>query len=121
MKLHALVKAAISHLLVEHLNDPKLLEPLSHLPLSDKTTGKMAFVKCLNLVDKPYRRYIAKLSELRNNLVHNVSQTHFAFTDLVSSLTVSQQREFASSFAVGLRADTDVKTREFMANPKFTI
>lgn len=121
VKLHALIEAAITHLLVEHMNDPRLLEPLSHLPLSDKTAGKMAFVKRLDLLDQPYRRYVAKLSELRNNLVHNVSQTRFMFTDMVSSLTASQQRDLASSFAVGLRADTEMRTREFMTNPKSMI
>jgi hypothetical protein len=118
VKLHALIEAAVTHLLVEYLDDPRLLGPLLHLPLSDKSAGKMAFVKALDLVSKPYRSFVAKLSEIRNNLVHNVAQTRFTFTSFTSSLDGKQQHELASALAVGIHTDSGGRTREFLANPK---
>lgn len=44
IKLHALFEAACSHLLLFHFKEPDLSEVFSRLELSNKTTGKIAFL-----------------------------------------------------------------------------
>ena len=44
IKLHALVEAAVAHLLTEQLSRPELSDLFAHLDISNKTTGKAAFV-----------------------------------------------------------------------------
>ena len=72
IKLHALFEAACTHLLLFHFKEPDLAEVVSRLELSNKTTGKLAFLSRLELLGKEGRRLISTLSELRNNLVHDV-------------------------------------------------
>lgn len=73
IKLHSLIEAAVSSLIIEALGHTQLSETIAGLELSNKTTGKMAFVKALNLVNEDHRRFIHKLSEIRNDFVHGIS------------------------------------------------
>ena len=52
IKVHALIEAAISHLLTEDLCRPELADLFSRLDMSNKATGKAAFVKALNLLEE---------------------------------------------------------------------
>ena len=49
IKAHALIEAAISHLLTEHLRRPELGDIFSRLDMSNKSTGKAAFVNALEI------------------------------------------------------------------------
>jgi energy-converting hydrogenase A subunit M len=77
IKLHSLIEAAISELLAKRLKKDILVDAFSNMELSNKKSGKMAFVKALDLLDEPERRYISSLSELRNKLVHNVQNVNY--------------------------------------------
>ncbi len=104
IKLHALIEAAISHLLCKTLRHDDLKEVFSSMELSDKRGGKLAFVKSLNLLDKTDRRFISSLSELRNRLVHDVSKVGFDLTAHVQTLTPKGLADFVKchdSFSAG--------------------
>ena len=64
IKLHALFETACTHLLIFHFNEPNLVNILSRLEISNKTTGKLALLKELGLLGKNYRVFIYSLSEL---------------------------------------------------------
>lgn len=93
IKIHALVEAALTHLIVAELERPELADIIAKLETSDTRTGKVAFVKALKLLDDHHRRFVRALSELRNGLVHDVRNTSFSFTEPAPSLERRQSAD----------------------------
>jgi len=102
IKTHAFLEAALTHLLADHLGKEDLLPVFAYLETSNVRTGKLAFVKAFDLLDKGARRFIHTLSELRNDLVHEVSNVGFNFAAYVSSLSDKERREFIGAFDYAL-------------------
>ena len=50
---------------------------------------------------RPHKSMAAKLSELRNQLVHNVTNADFDFTKWVESLKPNQLEQFCAAFGPG--------------------
>lgn len=98
IKVHALIEAAVSHLLTEHLQRPELDDLFSRLDMSNKGTGKAAFVKALGLLEEPERRFISSLSELRNRLVHDVRNVNFDLASHVEEMSQKEQDTFLKNF-----------------------
>lgn len=98
IKSHAFLEAALTHLLADHLGKEDLLPVFAYLETSNVRTGKLAFVKAFDLLDKGARRFIHTLSELRNDLVHEVSNVGFNFATYVSSLSDKERKEFIGAF-----------------------
>jgi hypothetical protein len=124
IKLHSLMEAAVSGLLMEVLGHTQLYEVISRLELSNRTTGKMAFVKSLDLVDDNFRRFIHTLSEIRNDFVHDVSNVG---VDLQKYLSQPGQLEAATkAFCFGVDKveydERELSNKEYMKeNPKHVI
>ncbi len=98
IKAHSFVEAAMTHLLVTHFGNPALEPIFAQLQTSNPRTGKLAFAEACDLLDKPARRFVHSLSELRNHLVHDVSNVGFAFPVYVASLPDRRRREFIKAF-----------------------
>ena len=98
IKLHALMEAAVSYLLVHHFGDERLSQVFDFMELSDKRKGKMAFVSELELLPIECRRFISKLSEIRNDLVHNITQVTFDLKAYVKALNKAQLENFVKAF-----------------------
>lgn len=98
IKTHALIEAAVSHLLCSALDKPVLAEAFSHLELSDKRRGKIAFAAALDLLEKRDRRFISSLSELRNTLVHDVRNVNFSLSHHVSAMDSKAFSAFVKGF-----------------------
>jgi hypothetical protein len=98
IKSHAFLEAALTHLLADHLGKVDLLPIFAYLETSNVRTGKLAFVKAFDLLDKGARRFIHTLSELRNDLVHEVSNVGFKFETHVAQLTDKERKEFIGAF-----------------------
>ena len=79
IKSHALLESAITHLIVADLDRSELAPIVSNLEMSNTKVGKVAFTKELGLLTKDYRSFIRNLSELRNQLVHDIRNTAFSF------------------------------------------
>ena len=99
IKLHAFFESICTQLLLFHFNQPDLKSIFGRLELSDKTTGKIAFLEKLGLISKENRRYIASLSELRNKLVHDVFNCEFKFSEYVEILNSDKIKSLAISFS----------------------
>jgi hypothetical protein len=106
IKVHALIEAAVSELLTASFGNQGLNNTFSYLELSNKRSGKMAFVSALNLLDEDCRRYISSLSELRNRLVHNIKNVEFQLHDHVAGLDKQQFKQFVKNFNT-LSSDVD--------------
>jgi hypothetical protein len=98
IKSHAFLEAALTHLLADHLGKDDLVPVFAYLETSNVRTGKLAFVKAFDLLDKGARRFIHTLSELRNDLVHEVSNVNFKFDTHVAGLTDKERKEFIGAF-----------------------
>ena len=88
IKLHALIEAACTDLLLHHFDEPSLKNIISRLELSDKAFGKLAFIKELELLGDTSRRYISSLSEWRNNFVHNVQNCSASLEKIVAAMAL---------------------------------
>ena len=98
IKSHAFLEAALTHLLADHLGKDDLVPVFAYLETSNVRTGKLAFVKAFDLLDKGARRFIHTLSELRNDLVHEVSNVNFKFEAHVAQLSERERKEFIGAF-----------------------
>ena len=98
IKLHSLIEAAISELLARRLEKTSLIDTFSNMELSNKKSGKMAFVKALGLLDEPERRYVSALSELRNKLVHNIKNVNYQMHEEVEKMDSQQFKQFIKKF-----------------------
>lgn len=116
IKLHALFEAACSHLLLFHFKEPELSEVFSRLELSNKTTGKIAFLGKIGLLGKENRRFISALSELRNSLVHDVRNAEFSLPNLVAGLDAAEVKNLAISFS-----PFETTIRQFPYDPKMKL
>lgn len=99
IKLHALVEAACGSLLLHHFDEPGLKNIISRLELSNKTTGKIAFLKELELLGDTNRRFVSSLSEWRNNFVHNVQNCNSKLQELVDDMDKEAIKKFALDFS----------------------
>lgn len=116
IKLHALFEGVSSHLLSYHFQDSRLENALSQLEMSGKSTGKLAFLTSLELINKDNKKFILKLSEIRNSLVHDVRNTTFSLSDMYSSLDKNQRKQLAKTFS-----PFETFIRAFPYDPKIEI
>ena len=68
IKLHAVLEAAVTNILVEKTGYRSLQGVFSRIDMGQEGEGKLAFAKALGLLASEERRYIKQLSELRNQL-----------------------------------------------------
>lgn len=94
IKGHALLEAAATHVLVKITNDEGLRKVFARLEMSNKDTGKLAFMTSFNVLTKSERRFIIWFSQLRNLVVHNISHVNFSFSEYVASLPADKKKEF---------------------------
>lgn len=117
IKLHSLIEAVITQLLIETLGQTKLLEPFANLELSNKKSGKVAFAKELDLLSKEARSFISSLSELRNELVHNIQNVQFKFLDTHEG-ELHRKKTACAKFAV-YRLKQEIQFNELGAINKY--
>lgn len=99
IKLHAVFEAVVTHLLTYHFQEKSLADLFARLELSNKTTGKIAFMKAIGWMGKDNRRYISSLSELRNSLVHDVRNCTFDLKEMVSKYSEKELKTFTVTFS----------------------
>jgi len=84
IKLHALLESAVSQLLVNAVARKELADVFANLEMSNMKTGKLAFVKALDLLPRAHLDFIRGLSELRNQLAHRVTNVSLNITEYFS-------------------------------------
>lgn len=142
VKLHALLEAAISHLLTETLciatqgydadqvDKSALSKHFAWVELSDKRRGKTSLAHSLGLLFETEVRFINHLSELRNTLLHDVRNTSFSLNAHIASLDRQQSDKFIASFGHSVKSDEKLsaafgkpvsRTKFVLENPKLCI
>jgi hypothetical protein len=122
IKTHALFEAALSQLLAHHLGKPELLDVLTRLETSNTSTGKLAIAKSLGYLEDEERRLIRSWSELRNALVHDVTNTSFNFKAHIMLMSADNQKKYLRNFYMEEwyqpNIETDKGFAEAIDNPK---
>jgi hypothetical protein len=97
IKLHSMVELALNQLITYGIGDGRVLEIVMRLDTSDKQRGKMAFVKALDLLPTEARAFVANLSKLRNDLVHDVSNFNFSLAKWIKEMEAPELTNFTKS------------------------
>jgi len=118
IKSHALLEAALIHLLVADLERPELADVLAELETSDTRTGKIALVKALKLLGEHHRRFIRAMSELRNGLIHDVRNTSFSFAPRLFALGSGPGKEIEKKAEKCVNAASDFFRESFELDGK---
>src|SRR5436190_16465076 len=123
IKLHALLEAALTTLIVETLGKDSLRSIFSEIEMSRDRVGKVAFASALELLTDYERRFIVKLSELRNRLVHNIANVTFNLKAYVDSLEKNQKAAFVHAFSLMNEKDEEFESMRsyFLNHPKTTL
>ena len=100
IKGHAFLEAVFSHVLSKAIANDDLKEIFTELEFSNHKTGKVAFANALGLLSPEDRRFLRTFSELRNRVVHDVTQTRFDLSEYIASLDHNQRRSFAEAFSL---------------------
>lgn len=95
VKAHAMIESSASKALTEITGIKDASNFFSKLELSNNTTGKLALISALGILPDFSKRFIKALSQIRNILVHDVSNTSFDFGKYVKSLDKQQRKTLA--------------------------
>ncbi len=106
IKAHAFLEAALSHVLAEAAGKRDLEAVFSHVDMSDRDKGKLVFAEALDVLGEDERRFVRKLSELRNMLVHNISNIEFNISKYVNRLDRQQRQSFVKAFGYAYAYDS---------------
>lgn len=110
IKMHGFVEAAINHLILTRLNEPKLTQIISKLDTNNRRTGKMAFVQAFDLLPRSCCTFIEDLSTLRNSAVHDIKSLDLSLKCYVQSLDAGQLKRWRrgmTSWIIGEVTDPD--------------
>lgn len=122
IKLHALIEGAVSCLLTKSVGDGCLGDVFSRIELSNNKTGKIAFVKSLGLLTEDERKFIEKLSKMRNKLIHNISKISFNLKSYIGELDNNQIKQLIEIFFYWNASMTKEDKIDFTKqNPKVVI
>lgn len=127
IKLHAFLEACLTNTICSVLGHPELESIISRLDTANSQFGKIAFAKKLNLLKKAQRRFLVTLSELRNNLAHNVRSVEFSFERHMKDMPEEQLYQFCTALSLDEMfiqnpADNSIRIISFVHDtPKFGI
>lgn len=127
IKLHAVIELAMTNACVVQVGEEATRDIFARLELSNTKSGKVAFSKAMNFLLNEDRRFIHKLSELRNTLVHDARNIGLNLSAHVRKLPVKERREFVRDLAYteledqSSTAELDGVVERFLRGPRRVI
>lgn len=100
IKLHAFIEAGLTNAICAVLGHPELEDVVSRLDTANNQCGKLAIVKRLGMLNKPQRRFVAVLSELRNDIVHNAKSVDFSFERHMAAMPEQRLIQFCTALSL---------------------
>jgi hypothetical protein len=94
IKMHGILEAALNHLILGRLHEPKLADIVSHLETNDRRTGKIAFIKAYDLLPSRACLFVRMLSEVRNRAVHDVKNFDLDLIKYLQGLNKEQRNNW---------------------------
>jgi hypothetical protein len=99
----------------------------SRLRVNDDRTGKMAFVKRLNLLDQRHIRFMRRLSEMRNAFSHGIENVDNTVDEFLRSIDDEKRHSYLGAFSAMLNDQALIATHSVKAidfareNPRLAI
>jgi len=127
IKLSALFEAASGQALAAKLQHPEIESALSYLEQANPKYGKVTLMLQLDIINKEQSSFLTKLAELRNKLIHNVSEVSFDWGSYISEMNNNQKNSFVKVFGHGIYEKFKVqgvslnRTNFTIENPKMAI
>jgi hypothetical protein len=98
IKIHALIEAVCTDLLLYHFKESNLVEPITFLDLSNQRYGKTVFLKKLELITSEHTKMINELGKIRNAFAHKISDLGKTFEEKLNEYDKNQVKNFHSAF-----------------------
>jgi len=127
IKLSALFEAASGQALAAKLQHPEIESELSYLEQANSKYGKVTLMLKLKIITKEQSKFLTNLAELRNDLVHNISEVNFKWNTYTSAFDKNKKRSFANVFGHGIHEKFVIggvsfnRTDFTVENPKMAI
>jgi hypothetical protein len=127
IKLHGILEAGLNHLLLTHLDNPRLNKIVAKLETSNPQIGKIAFIKAYDLLPDEAIKFIQLFSEIRNRAVHDIKNFNLDLMEHTKTLDEKQLKNWTKALASGLFPTTkidgvDVPSTEVVKdNPRYGI
>jgi hypothetical protein len=112
VKLHGMIEAGLTQLLLAHFGDPRLEIPISKMNVAGPS-GKLAFVRTLELLPKHNLKFIQKLTDMRNLVVHRISNVSFSIDAHIRSLQQEQLSDLIDACGDGVIPEKHDFTRPY--------
>lgn len=94
IKSHALIEAVITELIISRIEEIEMKPIIERMPLHDDQVSKMRIVKIYGLMTDDQIKFVKKLSEIRNDIVHKFDNIDFTFTNYISQLDKNQRKSW---------------------------
>ncbi|MWL87683.1 hypothetical protein [Cupriavidus sp. SW-Y-13] len=95
IKLHAMLEAALGHVIVHRLGYDALADAVSYMDMSDKRKGKVVIAAALGMLVSHEITYCDVLSELRNVCAHDIRESvAFDLVKTCAAMKPSQRGKF---------------------------
>ena len=127
IKLSALFEAVATEALSTKIGDSRINESVSYLDYANQKSGKIVFLKKMDVINTEQFNFLKKLAELRNKLVHTISSTNFSFNNYIEDFNSNQKDNFVKTFGHGVKQELNIAGQSFsrksftLENPKIAI
>ena len=86
IKSHALIESLVTELIITQISEETLKPIIERIPLHGDIVSKIEILKKYELLTLDQIKFIVKLSEIRNSIVHKYENINFSFENYISSL-----------------------------------
>jgi len=101
VKLHGMIEAGLTQILLSHFGDERLEIPFAKMNIGG-SSGKLALTRALELLPPANLNFIVKLTEMRNSLVHKISNVAFSIENYIQSLDNQQLKNLIAACGDGI-------------------
>ena len=102
IKLNALFEGVCTEVLSSRLSAPEIINALAHLDFGNSKCGKITMLRALDAITGEQASILRTLAELRNDLVHNISNVHFSLETFFASKDSNQLKSMVKIFGHGV-------------------
>lgn len=102
--LHSFLEATLTQLIIKALGKNELENIINRLEM----INKVEYAKSLSLLSKEARRFIYKLSEIRNIFVHNIESISINLRQYVKDLNSDQLKNFIKATKYGINEQFEI-------------
>ena len=94
IKSHSLIESLTTELIIARINQEILKPVIERMPLHGEIVSKINVAKSFDLIPNQQRKFVQKISEIRNNIVHKFENINFTLDEYVSGLDKNQKKNW---------------------------